>query len=165
VQGCALDHDEELLRMRGRNGLFNPLLLATVVLAAWSLPGLADVAQQPAASAAKPHVRPAIGTITLEDQVARFSKSLNLSETQQSQLKRILEYRQAETRRIREDDSIAGEERIGRIRELQDGTVARIRAILDEEQRKKYDPLVVRQAQRSSPQTSVDEWMQAVRKQ
>jgi len=51
------------------------------------------------------------------------------------------------------------------MRALQDGTVARIRAILNDEQKTKYNPLAVRQVEKTSPQPSVEDWMKAAAKQ
>ena len=104
-------------------------------------------------------------TLTQDDQVKRFAESMDLSETQQSEVKKILEFRQAQTRRIRLDGSLSGAERISRLRILQDSTVAWIRAVLNDEQKKRYDPLAVRQAQKSSPEPSVEDWMKAAAKQ
>jgi hypothetical protein len=104
-------------------------------------------------------------TLTQDDQVKRFAESMDLSETQQSEVKKILEFQQAQTRRIRLDGSLSGAERISRLRILQDSTVASIRALLNNEQKKKYDPLAVRQAQKSSPQPSIEDWMKAAQKQ
>jgi hypothetical protein len=100
-------------------------------------------------------------TVTIDDQVKRFAELLDLSEAQQSEVKKTLEFRQVQIRRIRLDGSLSGEERISRLRGLQDNTVASIRAVLNDEQKKKYDPLVVRQAQKNSPQPSVEDRMKA----
>lgn len=103
--------------------------------------------------------------VTIDDQVKRFAESLDLSETQQSEVKKILEFRLQQIRRIRRDESLSGAERISRFRGLQDSTVARIRAVLNDDQKKKYDPLAVRQAQKDSPPASVEDWMKAAAKQ
>ena len=153
---------------RGKNGLGKTPLLVALGLPAWVLlagvlavgqtPGNVDTKSQPRT----PYKR---RTITIDDQVKRFAESLDLSETQQSAVKKILEFRQVQTRRIRFDGSLSGAERISRFRGLQDSTVARIRAVLSDEQKKKYDPLVVRQAQKDFPPAGVADWMKAVGKQ
>jgi hypothetical protein len=151
--------------MRGWSRVRKAPLLGLLGLTACYLPGLAAIGQTPAAADARPAARAGYKKVSLDDQVKHLAASLNLTEGQQLQLRTILAARQAQTFRIREDDSISGEERIGQLRSLQDTTVARIRAMLNDEQRKQYDPLMVRQAQRSSSQASVDEWMKAIRKQ
>lgn len=95
----------------------------------------------------------------LDDRVKAFAKALDLSEPQQAAVKRILEQRQAETLRLRQDGTLSGEERIHRLRALQDQTVLRIRAVLNDEQKKKYDPLAVRDATPAPNQKSVEDWL------
>jgi hypothetical protein len=137
----------------------------TLLLAACLLPGVLAAGQTPGSADTKPQARPAFRRVAIDDQVKRLAKSLDLSETQQSEVKRILEYQQIQMRRIREDGSIPGDERIGRFRALQDSTVSRISAILNDEQKKKYNPLAVREVQKASPQPSVEDWMKAAAKQ
>jgi hypothetical protein len=45
------------------------------------------------------------------------------------------------------------------LRALQDQTVQRIRLVLNDEQKKKYDPLAVRQAGPAPGQKSVEDWL------
>jgi len=108
----------------------------------------------PAHPAHPAHRRP-----TLDDRVKGLAKALDLSEPQQAAVKKILEQRQAETLRLRQDGSISGEERIDRFRALQDQTVMQIRAVLNDEQKKKYDPLAVRERTPSQDQKSVEDWL------
>ncbi|HYL16947.1 MAG TPA: hypothetical protein VEV41_28195 [Terriglobales bacterium] len=86
---------------------------------------------------------------------------MGLNEAQQTAVKKILEQRQQETLRIRRDPSILGSARIEQIRALQEITVQRIRAVLNEEQRKKYDPLAPRRIQSAPQQWSVEDWLKA----
>jgi hypothetical protein len=96
---------------------------------------------------------------TIDDRVKVFAKNLDLNEAQQLAVKKILEQRQQETLRLRLDTSISGDARIDRFRAIQDNTVQRIRAVLNEEQRKKYDPLAVRRIQPAPDQRSVEDWL------
>ncbi len=152
----------------GKSVLGKTLLLVTLGLPAWvPLVGVQAVDQTSAGVDTKPQTQTPFRrhTITIDDQVKRFAESLDLSETQQSEIKKILEFRQVQTRRVRLDESLSGAERISRLGSLQDSTVARIRAVLNDEQKKKYDPRVVRQAQNGSPELSVADWMKAAAKQ
>jgi hypothetical protein len=88
-----------------------------------------------------------------------LAKNLDLNESQQVAVKKILEQRQQETLRLRRDPSISGSTRIEQFRALQDNTVQRIRAVLNEEQKKKYDPLAVRRIQPAPEQRSVEDWL------
>jgi Spy/CpxP family protein refolding chaperone len=101
------------------------------------------------------------GTSIIDDRVKVLAKNLDLNESQQSAVKRILEQRQQETLRLRLDPSISGDARIDRFRAIQDNTVQRIRAVLTEEQRKKYDPLAVRRIPPAPQQPSVEDWLKA----
>jgi hypothetical protein len=94
----------------------------------------------------------------IDARVSILTRSLDLNDAQQSAVKNILEQRQQQTLRIRRDPSITGSVRIERFRALQDDTVERIRAVLNEEQKKKYDPLASRQIQ-SKPERSVEDWL------
>jgi hypothetical protein len=96
---------------------------------------------------------------TIDDRVRVLARSLDLNEAQRVAVKKILEQRQQETLRIRQDSSISGGTRIERFRALQDNTVERIRAVLNEEQKKKYDPLAVRRMQPAPQQRSVEDWL------
>ena len=96
---------------------------------------------------------------TIDDRVRVLARSLDLNEAQRAAVKKILEQRQQETLRIRQDPSISGGARIERFRALQDDTVERIRAVLNEEQKKKYDPLAVRSIQPAPQQRSVEDWL------
>ena len=103
-----------------------------------------------------PHQNP-----TLDDRIAVLSKNLELTDTQRTAVKRILLRRQQETLRIRNSDE-PGNLRIGQFRALQDHTVNEIRLVLTEEQKKKYDPMTVRQLPApSTPQRSVEDWIKA----
>ncbi|MBZ5685904.1 MAG: hypothetical protein LAP86_12805 [Acidobacteriia bacterium] len=88
-----------------------------------------------------------------------LARSLELNEAQKVAVKKILEQRQQETLRIRLDSSISGGTRIERFRALQDHTVEQIRAVLNDEQKKKYDPLAVRRVGPAPDQKSVEDWL------
>ena len=102
---------------------------------------------------------------SIDDRVKALAKGLDLNEAQQAAVKKILEQRQQETLRIRLDPSLSGSARIDRFRALQDNTVQRIRAVLNEEQRKKYDPLAVRRIQPAPEQRSVEDWLKVTTQQ
>ena len=153
---------------RSKNSLGKILMLGALVLpASVPLTGIQAEGQTSGSVETKPQTQTPSRrrTITIDDQVKRFAESMDLSETQQLEVKKTLEFQQVQTRRIRLDGSLSGAERISRLRVLQDSTVAWIRAVLNDEQKKKYDPLAVRQAQKSSPQPSVEDWMKAAGKQ
>ncbi|HYL13136.1 MAG TPA: hypothetical protein VEV41_08875 [Terriglobales bacterium] len=74
-------------------------------------------------------------------------------------MKKILEQLQQATLGIWRGSS--GSDRISRFRALQVRTVAQIRAVLNDEQKEKYNPLWQRPPQQTSPQPSVEDWIKA----
>jgi len=95
---------------------------------------------------------------TLDERVKRFATALNLGEAQQAGLKKVLEHQQIQTRQIQLDESLSGADRIGKIRDLQRDTVLQIRSLLNEEQKKKYDPLN-HASDTSSSDSYVNDWL------
>jgi hypothetical protein len=106
----------------------------------------------------QPGIRRHYRKSSIDDVVRRLAKSLDLTPVQQSAVKTILEQRMQETLRIRRDSSLSGSERISHFRALQEHTVERIRAVLNEEQRKKYDPLAARKV-KPAQSPNVEEWL------
>jgi len=95
----------------------------------------------------------------IDDRVKALAASLNLNDRQQAAVKKILEQRQMEILRLRQDTSISGSERIDRLRLLQDQTVERIRSVLNDEQKEKYNPLAIRKLPPPSDQKTVEDWL------
>ena len=89
-----------------------------------------------------------------------LAKALDLGEAQKSAVKKILEQRQQQAWRIRRDPSSSGGARIEKFRALQDTNVEQIRAVLNEDQRAKYDPFAARRLQ-PAPQQRSEDWLEA----
>lgn len=106
----------------------------------------------------QPAPRRAKGRVTVDDQVKALTKNLDLNQEQQAAVKKILERRQLESVHIMRNGS--GPDAIDRFRALQAGTVQQIRAVLNDEQKKKYNPLAPRPPQ-ASDQPSVQDWIKA----
>jgi hypothetical protein len=111
-------------------------------------------------TAAQPRPPQRYNRSNIDDRVRQLTKALDLNEAQQSAVKKILEERRQQTLRIRHDPSMTGSARIEQFRALQDSTVERIRAVLNEEQKKKYDPFAARKIQQT-PERSVEDWLKA----
>ena len=139
--------------MRGASWIASPFLCAALLAAA-------GVAQNPD-STGPMHPTHATHRARLEDRVKVLAQSLHLDDAQQLAVTKILEERQQETLRIRRDTSISGSDRLTQFRAIQDRTVLRIRAVLNEEQKKKYDPLAVRRVEPAREQRSVEDWIKA----
>lgn len=74
-------------------------------------------------------------------------------------MKKILVLQQQEILRLRRDGSISGSDRIGRLRALHDQTAERIRNVLNDEQKKKYNPLATKQLAPQPDQKSLEDWL------
>lgn len=96
---------------------------------------------------------------TIDDRIKSLTKALNLDEQQQAGVKMVLERQQLQARKIQFDQSLDGAERIGTFRALQEDTISRIRALLNDEQKMKYDPLTHATQNWNSSDTYVDQWM------
>jgi hypothetical protein len=118
------------------------------------------VGQVPGAAAPQRHTQSVYRRRSVDERVKSFAETLNLDPAQQAGVKAVLERQQREARQIQFDQSLSGAERIGRFRALQQDTVSRIRGLLNEEQKKKYDPLNHGTTATIS-QPSVEEWLKA----
>jgi hypothetical protein len=76
----------------------------------------------------------------LEARLALLTKGLDLDPAQQVQLRALLEVQRARIRRVWADPSLSGGDRVGATRAILDRTGDGIRALLTEEQRKRYLP-------------------------
>ena len=96
----------------------------------------------PSAAPARPGSRN--GHLTAQDRIEQrvgaMAKALKLNGDQQRELRIILMDQVEQVQKIRNDPSMAPEDRIGALRALNPKTSGRIYDILDEEQRKKYSP-------------------------
>jgi len=139
---------------------FAKCFLGTLLLVL-SLHDASALAQAPQAPTPKPRVsQHPTRKSNIDARVSILAKNLDLTPEQQSEVKNILEQRQQKTLLIRSDPSISGSTRIERFRMLQESTVERIRAVLNDEQKKKYDPMAARRMQ-STPEHSVEDWLKA----
>ena len=98
----------------------------------------------------------------LEDRVATLSKALDLDAKQQSELRKLLESQREQIRKVWSDTSAPAAYRVIATRAISDKTADQIRALLNDEQKKKYKP--PRQAHEGAPApptTTVEDWMKA----
>jgi hypothetical protein len=135
-------------------------MLGAVIVVAHAATGQTTASQTTGSPSPPRHTQRHYRKPSLDEQVKTFSKALDLDETQQAGLKTILERQQMQARRIQFDQSLSGDDRIGRLRALQQATVLRIRALLNQDQKKKYDPLN-HGTQTNSPQPSAADWLKA----
>lgn len=78
---------------------------------------------------------------SVEERLEEFSRKLDLNDDQKAQVKAILESAQAEMKELREAEG-SRREKGSRLREIGKETNSKIRAVLNDEQKKKFDELV-----------------------
>jgi hypothetical protein len=79
---------------------------------------------------------------TIDDQVKALSQELNLNTDQQAKTKTILEDQRSQAMTIVNDSSLQREAKIQKLQTLREGTIAKVRGILDDGQKKKLDQML-----------------------
>jgi Spy/CpxP family protein refolding chaperone len=79
--------------------------------------------------------------MNVEDQVKQLTERLNLTDDQQGKVKAILEDGRTQMQKLRGDDSMSQEDKMSKMRGIHDATTAKIRDILTDDQKKKFDEL------------------------
>jgi hypothetical protein len=125
-------------------------------------PGVAAPAPTPApasATAPRPAPRPQARRSTLDTRVATLTKALDLDPKQQAELRRTLLAQRDQLLRIWSDGPVSAAERVGATRALSERTADRIRALLTEEQRKRYNAPRSQSQGDPAGQAHVEDWM------
>ena len=76
-----------------------------------------------------------------DQQLERLSKALNLTDDQKQQIRPILQDRQEKMQSVRSDASLSREDRMNKMRSTFEETNSKIRAILNDEQKPKFDQM------------------------
>lgn len=92
-----------------------------------------------------------------------LSKGLDLDARQQDELRNILRNQAEQLRRVRADPAIPGADRMGAMRAILDRTGDRIRAMLNDEQRLKYQAARPALGAETAQRPDVEHWMQLTR--
>jgi len=100
----------------------------------------------------------------LEERIRTLSRGLDLDPTQQSSLRKFLEIQSEQVRKVWSDSSVPAAYRVSVTQAISDRTADEIRALLNEEQRKRFNPpKPPRDDMAGSVKLNVDDWMDAVR--
>ncbi len=78
---------------------------------------------------------------TVDDQVKHMTSKLGLSDEQQAKLKPILEDQRKQMEQIHNDSSLSRQDRFSKMGEIRNSTDTQIKAMLNEEQQKKFDKM------------------------
>ena len=112
----------------------------------------------------RPMLHHAAAGAGLDARVRTLSKFFDLDAAQQSELRKVLENQREQVRKLWNDSTVPPANRISATRLISDNTADQIRALLNNEQRKKYNP--PRQphpAGADADKRSVEDWMNATR--
>lgn len=86
--------------------------------------------------------------MTPEDQLARMTKQLKLTDDQQTKIKPILEEQHSKMMDLRQDTSMSREDRFAKFREIRQESMDKIKPILNPDQQKKWDKMQERRRER-----------------
>jgi hypothetical protein len=114
-------------------------------------------AQLPAEPSPRPPSQPTTGR-TLDHRVKALSKALDLDAAQRAELREILEDRRQAVMKIWSDRALLPAERVPATHAVEERTAERIRAILNDEQKKRYNPPKPKGTQ--APPANVEAWME-----
>jgi hypothetical protein len=90
------------------------------------------------------------GAPSADQRLERLTKRLNLSADQQTKIKPILEDQQKQMESLRQDSSVSPQDRHAKMAELQQSSSGQIRAVLNEDQQKKFDKMQEKRRERMS---------------
>jgi protein CpxP len=88
------------------------------------------------------------GMPSAEEQTQRLTKKLNLSEEQQTKVKAVLEDQHKQMEALHNDSSTAQQDKRSKMREIHENSSTQIKAILNQDQQKKYDEMEQKQHER-----------------
>ena len=117
--------------------------ITTGILAGLLLLGLAAFAQQQNPSGQAPpsgdqgqarHAMPSV-----DDQLKNLTDKLNLTADQQAKVKPILQDTQTQAQAVMKDSSLSQDDRRAKMRSLHESSSAKIRDVLNDDQKKKFD--------------------------
>jgi Spy/CpxP family protein refolding chaperone len=131
--------DTQLLtwRMGGRAQKTKTLLLVAGV-GVMILLGIRMLAASPLPQYGGQRMRRQMGP---EDQLARMSKQLQLTDEQKAKIKPILEEQHKQMMELRQDNSMSRQDRFARFRELRQKSLEKMKPILTPEQQKKWQEM------------------------
>ncbi len=79
---------------------------------------------------------------TIDDQVNALTQELNLTGEQPAKVKTMLEDQRSQAMTIVNDGSLSREDKVLKLQTLREGTIAKVRGILNDDQKKKLDQML-----------------------
>jgi len=160
----AVVYRDEMSLLAGakcRAGIVRAFLrLALALSAGWPIPAHAAAAEAGSqVQAVKRHTPRHTVRSGIEGRVKILSKGLGLDPKQQAELRKVLEGQRDQVQRIWNDPSLSGPYRVSATQAISERTADQIRALLNEEQRKKYNPPRQPHDAAASSEAGVEYWM------
>ena len=117
--------------------IFSFAILALVISSSAALTQTADTQSSGDAAA------PADGRQmpTVDEQLQKLTKALTLTDDQQTKIKPVLESQRTQMEAIRNDTSGNRRESFAKMRDVHEKTVTQVKAVLNDDQKKKYDEI------------------------
>lgn len=148
--------------MTGGNTDAMPKTLPLLIVLMFGCCLTANAVTEVQGASGEPHVRSAAhqhSGHTLEDRVRILTQWLGLDATQQTELRKVLQGQREQVRSLWSDTSVPAAQRISATQAISDRTGDQIRAMLNEEQKKKFNP--PRPPHDTSARPNVEDWMNA----
>ena len=108
------------------------------LLAAWLLATVAFAQQNQGGGDQQ---GPRRGMPSVEDQLKNLTDRLSLTDDQQTKIKPILEDQRTQMQALMKDDSLSQEDKRSKGRAIRESTSGKIRGVLTDDQKKKYDAM------------------------
>lgn len=118
-------------------------LLGLLAFSAASSTALAQDSTPPPAQADSGHAGPNHRGMMMnpDEQLKHFTKALNLTADQQSQIKPFLESSHQQMMQLHEDQSLSREDRMAKMKGIMDDTHSKIEGVLNDEQKQKFEAM------------------------
>jgi Spy/CpxP family protein refolding chaperone len=137
-------------------------LVASVLVALASVnAGAAEPARE--GDSLSGHVHRARAHAGLDDRVQLLSKALELDAGQQAALKKVLEAQREQVSRLWANESLPAAYRVSATQAIGEKTADQIRALLNDEQKKRFNPPKPPHEAAASSSLSVEDWMSKTR--
>ena len=141
----GLDETQLLKWKTGGRSQKAKMFLLVAGVAVMILLGIRMLAAVPLPQSAGRRMR---GPMTPEDQLARMTKQLKLTDEQQAKIKPIIEEQHQKMMDLRQDTSMSREDRFAKFREVRQESLEKIKPILTPEQQKNWEKIQQRRQER-----------------
>lgn len=92
--------------------------------------------------------RPRMGPPSIDEQVSMLATELNLNNDQQAKIKNVLEDQHTQAMTIVNDANISRDDKMQKIHSLRESTISKVRGVLNDTQKPKFDQMVQQQNDR-----------------